>query len=199
MIRVWQKRLLTTLRLFRQEWREVGQYTTTLNPGRYRATVAGSGGLNAIGSSSDFHGGNGELVIDEFVLTQPTKINLWVAGAQSSNLWKGAFGAVNGKDGATAYSGSVLVAAGGGGGGQSKVATDDGGINITADGGGGMFGFAGTSSNAPGGDGSGNARGGVSRTDGNGLNAGNGLGGRGARTQGANSAGNGWIIIEAIP
>lgn len=199
MIQVWQKQLLVALKLFRQEWREVGQYSIAIKPGRYRVSVAGSGGLGAVGASSNFHGGNGELVVEEIVLTSDTTLNIWVAGAQKGNPWDGAYGAVRGGDGGRAYSGNIVVASGGGGGGQSKVATEDASVNIIANGGGGMFGFAGSTANAAGGTGSGGARGGITRTDGNGLNAGNGNGGIGARTQGTNAAGNGWVIIEQIP
>lgn len=157
-----------------------GYYKLLLPAGNYKAVVAGSGGKNGVGGTTDKTAGNGELVESEFSLDYETELEIWVAGKTTGQSnWNGAFGAVNGADGERKYSGSVLSASGGGGGGQSKVYNGGHGISIVANGGGGTFAYSGASLDAKGGNGSGGALGGQSRTSQSGQNAGNGLGGKG--------------------
>lgn len=181
-----------------------GTYTYNILPGKYRVEVAGSGGNEGSSASvpdKQITAGNGQLSTQEITIENKIELSVIVAGkVPGQSVWKGDFGAVSGGDGGLGYAGSVLRCAGGGGGAQSRVLQASIGVNVTADGGGGIFRYSGSGVNAVGGNGSNGALGGQSRESMNGANAGNGLGGAGAQIgpDGTVQKGDGWVKIYLI-
>lgn len=181
-----------------------GTYTYDILPGKYRVEVAGSGGNEGMSGSvpdKQITAGNGQLITQEIVVENEIELSVIVAGkVPGQSAWKGDFGALSGGDGGREYAGDILMCAGGGGGAQSRVLQASIGVNITADGGGGIFRYSGANLNAVGGNGSDGALGGQSRDSMNGANAGNGLGGVGAQLGpgGIVRKGDGWVKIYLI-